>query len=222
MSDWIIMQNTVIGTNESNPISIDDLDEGGVFDQQTWASLEALFLSSLYRSPQIPDKYGYRELTDLLAFHQYGNFLIETKALGVLETDKERDMDRKVKELQKQLIKGIDQLKGAAKKVAAGINVFDSAKNPIAFDRTIVPHCIILVSELLPFGDWKEIEQKMFTAMIEHPMSLNVMDLRKFMSYIGLCRGSKKRQDASLVDRTEKSIYVKDIYMRVSRDSHAS
>jgi len=219
LSDWIIMNNTFIGANETNPIQIDDPDEGGHFEKETWASLEAIFLNALYRSPKIPDKHGFRELTDVLAFHQYGIFLIETKALSIPEIDNERNMDRKVKGLQKQILKGIGQLKGAAKKVAANTNVFDSQGKLIDFDRSICPHCIVLVSELLPFGDWKEIELKMMTTMIEQPMYLHVMDLREFMTYIGFCRGNKERLDASLMDRTSQFVELQTIHIRVDRNT---
>lgn len=216
LTDFIIMTNIFQGVNERNYIEMDDKNEGGVFEKQIWVALENMFLDNLYRSPKIPDKYGYRELTDVFTFHQYGSFLIETKALGVLNTNNERRMDRKVAGLQKQILKGIDQLVGAAKKVSSGIDVLDQHNNKIDFDRTMIPHCIVLVSELLPFGDWKNVEYQMMEAMASRGMYLNVLDLREFMLYIGFARGSRERFDVNLIARVEQFVKVQSIHMRVA------
>ena len=222
LKDFIMMENIFVGSHERNHIVIDDKDEGGIFEKQIWVTFDRMFLNDLHRSPQIADKYGFRELTDVLAFHQYGIFLIETKALSVLDTTKERDMNRNVAGLQKQIVKGIDQMKGAAKKVAANIEIFDSKGNLLRFDQSIVPHCIVLVSELLPFGDWKAVELKMMQAMIDQPMYLNVMDLRELMLYIGYARGSKERLDASLMDRVEQFVQHQNIHLRVTGEKRDS
>jgi hypothetical protein len=136
--------------------------------------------------------------------------------LSVLNLEKERNMDRKVSGLKKQIAKGIDQMKGAAKKVASGVVIYDQKGGVIDFDRTIVPHCIVLVSELLPFGNWTEIENKMISAMKEQRMCLNVMDLRELTTYIALSQGNKNRLDASLLDRVKQFVQFKDIHMRVA------
>lgn len=216
LTEFIIMNNIFYGVHEQNHVVIDDKDEGGIFEKQIWVALEGMFLHDIYRNPKIADKYGYRELTDVLAFHQYGNFLIETKALGILGTVKERDMNRKVAGLQKQILKGIEQMKGAAKRVLAGVEVFDSQGNKLSFDRSQPPHCIILVSELLPFGDWKAVEIKMMQAMIDQPMFLNVLDLRELMLYIGFSKGSKAHFDKSLMDRVDQFVKTQSIHMRLS------
>jgi hypothetical protein len=216
LSNWIIMNNTFIGFNERNKLNITDNDEGDLLEKQTWAVLESVFLTSLYRQPRINDKQGFRELTDVLAYHEYGCFLFETKALSVLNLEKERNMDRKVSGLKKQIAKGIDQMKGTAKKVASGVVIYDQKGGVIDFDRTIVPHCIVLVSELLPFGNWTEIENKMISAMKEQRMCLNVMDLRELTTYIALSQGNKNRLDASLLDRVKQFVQFKDIHMRVA------
>jgi hypothetical protein len=222
LNDFIVMENIFVGMNERNHVVIDDKDEGGIFEKQIWVTLDRMFLDNLYRNPKITDKYGYRELTDVLAFHQYGIFLIETKALSVLDTTKERDMNRKVAGLQKQILKGIEQMKGAAKKVAANVEIFDSEGSLLHFDKSIVPHCIVLVSELFPFGEWKDIELKMMQAMIDQPMYLNVMDLRELMLYVGFAKGSKEQLDVSLMDRVEQFVKLQSIHMRIAGEKRES
>jgi hypothetical protein len=71
LTDFIIMNNIFQGINERNQVEIDDKDEGGIFEKQIWVALENMFLHKLYRNPKIPDKYGYRELTDVFTHHQY-------------------------------------------------------------------------------------------------------------------------------------------------------
>lgn len=221
-SNWKIINNLFWGINESNPIIFNDANEGEVLEKQVWIALENLFGKNLYRNPQIKNKYSFRELTDVLAFHKCGIFLFETKALGLLDLEKERNMDRKVKGIQNQVEKGIEQLKGAAKKVAANTEIFNLNGTEISFDKSIKPHCIVLVSELLPFGDWKEIVHKMFTVMIEQPLFLHVMDLTEFMTYAGVSRGSKERLDLALMDRIEELINHKSIHIKLSRDNTTS
>jgi hypothetical protein len=218
-SNWEIVDNRFVGLHEIGPVIIDDDDEGVIFERQIWAPLQSLFHHDIYRQPQIADKYGYRELTDIFAFYEYGIFLVESKALALLNPVKERDMDRKVKGLQKQIIKGISQLVGAAKKIAENTPVYDVNKLPVAFDHSKLPHCIVLVSELLPFGDWKAVEMKMFDAMIEQPMYLNVMDLSELMTYIGYARGSKEHFDVFLMDRVKLLIKHQSIHIKAARDS---
>lgn len=158
----------------------------------------------------------YRELTDVLAISDNGIFLIESKAVGVIESALNKPMGKKVKGLQKQISTGIDQIVGASKKVTANTTIYDSHLVEIIFDKTPFPHCIVLVSELLPFGDWKTIEYKIFKAMAENKIYLNVIDLREFMQYIGHAQGSADRLNLMLIERVEALVKNKNIHMRLN------
>jgi hypothetical protein len=214
-SEWKMMENHFAGVNEASKIVIDDLDEGGVLEKQVWTALESLFDYDIYLHPQVSHKNVKRELTDILAFSEYGIFLIETKALGILNNEKDQNIDRKVANIQKQVEKGIKQLAGAVKKIRSSEIMFDNRGNEIKFDRTLLPHCIVLVSDLLSFGDWTPTVMKMFQTMIDVPMQLHLMDLTEFMRYIGYSMKSKYQFDYLLMKRTEELVKHQSVHINL-------
>jgi hypothetical protein len=216
LQDWIIMKNTVIGFNETNHVMVDDKDEGSILEKEVTIILDDLFKQKLYLNPQIARAKGYRELTDVLAIYDNGLFLIESKALGVIDSTPNKPMEKKVKGLQKQISTGIDQLVGASKKITVNTKIYDKHLEEIIFDRAPFLHCIILVSELFPFGDWKAIEYKIFNAMAENRIYLNVFDLREFMQYVGFARGSADRLNLMLIERVEAFMENENIHMRLN------
>ena len=217
ISEWHVMNNTFVGVSHvQKDISIDAKDEGGILEQQVHAVLDSLFLKKVFRNPQFYTKSKLREFTDIFAHYHNGVFLIETKALGIIESSEDKGMDRKVSGLQKQISKGINQLKGAVKKIHGDIPIYDRNKIKIEFKKVNLPHSIVLVSELFPFGNWKGIELAMFEAMSETKMYLNVMDLREFMKYIGNARGDKDLLNLMLIERVEKFVEQQNIHMRLN------
>ncbi|RXM42682.1 hypothetical protein [Flavobacterium sp. YO12] len=216
LQDWIIMKNTVIGYNETNQVMVDDKDEGSILEKEVTIVLDALFKQKLYLNPQIARKNGYRELTDVLAIYENGIFLIESKALGIIDSVTNRTMEKKVKGIQKQVSTGIDQLVGASKKVMLNTTIYDKHLDEIIFGKTPFLHCIVLVSELLPFGDWTNIEYKIFKAMAENKIYLNVIDMREFMQYVGHARGSADRLNLMLIERVEAFVEGENIHMRIN------
>lgn len=215
LTDWEIVRNVFLGT-DTNQITIDEKNEGQILEKQIQVVLEGLFRNKIYRNPQIKSKNNFREFTDIFACYENGIFLVETKALGVLNSGEERNMDRKVKGLKKQISKGINQLAGAIKKIHEGAEIFEYNKEKIEYEKIILPHGIVLVSELLPFGEWKDIEYKMFQAMTETKMYLNVMDFREFMQYIGHARGNRDLLNLMLIERVEQLVENQTIHMKLN------
>ncbi|KDN53830.1 hypothetical protein [Flavobacterium seoulense] len=216
LEDWIIMNNTVIGYNEINHVMVDDKDEGSILEKEVTIILDDLFRQKLYLNPQITKAKGYRELTDVFAISDNGLFLIESKALGVIDSVSNKTMEKKVKGVQKQISTGIDQLVGASRKIESNTKIYDKHLKEIIFNKTSFLHCIVLVSELLPFGDWKTIEYKMFKVMVENKIYLNVIDLREFMQYVGHARGSADRLNLMLIERVEAFVKNENIHMRLN------
>ncbi len=212
-SEWKSKRSFFIGLNEVNEIHLDDQNEGETFEKQIWASLESLFACDLYKNPKIKNKNGERELTDILAFYDKGIFLIESKALAVISLINEKSMDKKVANIQKQIQKGIKQLVGAKKKLDKDVDIFNSHGKIIQLDKNIIPHCIVLVSELLPFGDWKEIVYEMMSVMIKERIYLHVLDLSEFMKYIKISSGKKEYLDFYLMERTKAFIENKSVFL---------
>lgn len=212
-SEWKSVKSFFIGLNGVNEIQLDDQNEGETFEKQIWASLETLFAYDLYKNPKIKNKKGERELTDILAFYDKGIFLIESKALAVISLTNEKSMDKKVANIQKQIQKGIKQLVGAKKKLDKDVDIFDSNGKIIKFNKNMIPHCIVLVSELLPFGDWEEIVYEMMSVMIKERIYLHVLDLLEFMKYIKISSGKKEYLDYYLMERTKAFIKNESVFL---------
>ncbi len=214
LRNWNNVNNTIVGISEAHKLNISNINEGGIFEKQVWASMETLFNYDLFLNPEIIENNKKRELTDILAFYEYGVFLLETKALGVLALDKEQSMDRKVSNIQKQIRKAISQLVGANKKIAKNIQIVSGKGTEIKFNRNIIPHCIVLVSELLPFGEWEDLEMEMMKTMVDENIYLHILDFREFMNFIKAAGGKKEYFDYYLMHRAEKFAEVKSIHLR--------
>ncbi|MGQ7854461.1 hypothetical protein ACUN24_09450 [Pedobacter sp. WC2501] len=212
LSDWIIMENTFLAEHEKADTYIADDDEGGILEKEILVTLGSIFGEDIHRGPRIPHKANTRELIDVLAYSQYGIFLIEAKALGVNNLEKERTMERKVAGLQNQIAKATKQLIGTTKKIIENVPIYDTKGNEIIFDRQLLPHGIILVSELLPFGEWEKTILTLLNAMIEVKIWIHVMDMKEFMRYIGYARDSKDRFDALLTHRIENFVRNPSIF----------
>ena len=215
-SEWKITKSYFIGLNEVNEIHINDQDEGGTLEKQIWASLESIFDYNLFKNPKIIINNKERELTDILAFYDKGVFLIESKALAVISLENEKSMDRKVSNIKKQIKKGIKQLVGAKNSIDTGIDIYDSKNNIIMFGKKIIPHCIVLVSELLPFGDWEEIENEMMIVVTKKRIFLHVMDLLEFIKYIKVSSGKKEYLDYYLIKRSESFAQHKNLFIKAN------
>lgn len=164
---WRVPENWFPGNFESHAIKIDEKDEGRVFEQTIWASLESVFPLTLYKSPQIKVGEKMRELRDVFSFYTYGSFFIEAKDLSVLNAGYHRDSIRRTTGVQKQVKKAIVQLAGASRAFQRGSSIFDTNGNELQIDRTEPPHCIILITELMHCGDWKEIEVELINATLQ-------------------------------------------------------
>jgi hypothetical protein len=213
-SQWKFVDVHFVGLNEANLVSVNDSDEGGSFEKQIWASLENIFHFDLYKNSTIGSGKKKREFIDILAFHKLGIILIESKALSVIAVDRNKSMAKKVSSLQKHINKGIGQLIGAKKGIEKGVEIRDINNRVITFNRNIIPHCIVLVSELLPFGDWSEIQEEMERAIREENIYLNVMDFKELITLLKACKGSKEYFDCLLMERTGWFVKTKNILMK--------
>lgn len=209
--DFNPIVNSYIHSQGKTNTIITDVDEGHILEKEVFVVLESLFKESIFLNPTIPHKNQKRELTDIFGFSQYGIFLIETKALGI-NSSSERTMDRKVSGIKNQIEKAASQLAGAAKKISKGTPIYDSMGNEIVFDRTILPHGIILVSELLQFGDWDELIPKILKAVLGGKIWIQVMELKEFMRFVGYSFDNKNRLDYLLMQRFENFVKEPSIF----------
>jgi hypothetical protein len=207
--------NTVyVGLIDSHNVNVSNIDEGSNFEKQIWFSMESLFNECIHLNPIIQENEKKRELTDILAYYQYGIFLIETKALGILNLEKNQEMDRKIANLKKQITKGIKQLIGANKNMERQLKILNNVGLTIEFNRNLVPHCIVLVSDLLAFGNWDDIENLINETIKTEKIYLHVMDFMEFTKFLKMSKGKREHFDYYLMERAEQYSKVQNIHMR--------
>lgn len=87
VGEWAAMNIYFVNNHSSHKINISSEEEGEIFENTIWGSLESVFPTTLYKSPQVRHGDKQRELTDVFAYHEYGSFLIEAKDLRRLGRD---------------------------------------------------------------------------------------------------------------------------------------
>lgn len=214
MEPWQITRVSFIGLRESHTVILDDSNEGEMFERAIWACLESVFPVTLYKSPQVADGAGKRELTDVLAFHEYGSFLIEAKDLSVIEAGFARSQERRVKGVQKQIHKAIGQLEGAWKAVKRGEEVSDSGGQLLAVVRDKPAHCIVLVTELMQFGEWGDVADRLFAAMKNTGAFFHLLDLRELIVLLKGSRGNPALLDFNLMNRAALFAKERNVHIR--------
>jgi hypothetical protein len=214
LDQWRASRNVFVGYRELHDIVIDDQNEGEMFERAIWASLKSVFPLTLYKSPQVEIGKKSRELTDILAFHEYGNFLIEAKDLSVLRANLERSQERRIKGVQKQVKKAINQLVGASKAIARGERVVSAQGDDLSLVRDKPPHCIVLITELTHPGDWSEIEQMLIDAIQSTQAFFHLLDLREFISLLKGSSGKPELLDYNLIKRFELFADKRTVHIR--------
>jgi len=204
IEDLQIVKNSFLDEGGNMSTEISDPDEGTLMEKEIFVALRSLFGSDIFHSPKIPNnKTKYRELIDILALSDIGIFLIEAKALGVTNANEDRNMDRKIKGLQKQIEKGIDQLAGAYKKIVEGEIIYSNKEKKILFNRNLPACGIIIISELLPFGNWDEIIKKLLITMSDKNILIHIIDMNEIMQFIGHSKGNRNLFDTYFMQRME-------------------
>lgn len=211
---WRVNNNIFIGIHERHSITINDTNEGEVFERAIWASLESVFPLNIYKSPQVEIGEKTRELTDVLVFHECGYMLIESKDLSVLQAGYERDQQRRTNGVQKQILKAIKQLVGAGNAVNRGNKILDSSGNLLDIICDKPSHCIILITEMMHCGDWNEVEQEIMKAMQSTGSFFNLLDLREFITLLKGSLGQAELLDYNLRERCKSFVENGSVHIR--------
>ena len=211
---WRINNNTFIGIRESHTVVINEGNEGEVFERAIWASIESVFPLTIYKNPQIKIGGNTREFTDVLAFYQYGSFLIEAKDLSILQSGFDRNIERRIKGVQKQVKKAIGQLVGSCKALKRGDNIFDAIGTELNVEREKPPHCIILITEMLHSGDWTEIENGLIKAMKSTGAFFHLLDFRELIVLLKGSSGKPELLDYNLMERCRSFVQCKSVHIR--------
>jgi hypothetical protein len=208
------IDHSYVGAEQTVHTNIDDPLEGNQLEKEIYVVLRSLFIKDAYHGPLVKSKTGYRELIDIFAISDFGVFLIEAKALGVYEAVEGRTMERKVLGLQKQVKKAIAQLVGASRTIIDGTNIFSAPDKELLFDRTLFPHGIVLISEMLPFGDWESTIRLIINTMAECKMFVHVMDLQEILQFVGYSNNERNIFDDLLMQRAKKFIEQPTVHSR--------
>lgn len=182
-----------------------DQDEGQMFEQKIASSLISIFPHTLYSNPQLKKGKELREFTDILAYYEGGCFLIESKDTSVIKVGYHISKQKRIANIKKQIEKAIRQLEGAAKAFKAGTFILDIHEKQLNIDRTIPPHCIILVTELILDGDWTKIETLFFNAMRNTGSFFHLIDYGEFIELLKICSNNPKALDYYLFQRCQLS-----------------
>ena len=214
-SEIMIMNSVFIGYNENASVIINNNNEGELLENTVWAPLQSVFDINIYKNPQICKNGNYRELTDILAFYQYGTFLIETKSLS-LNFIVDDDIKNHVDKIQKHIKKAVNQLIGAKKVIERQEKVFDlgSKKEIPIIHSNNPPHCLILVENIYPFGDWTEIVEIIYQKIITENVFLHILDLTEYIKLIKYSKGKIELIDYNLMGRCKVFMNTKNIFIK--------
>jgi hypothetical protein len=179
---------TAVGACEADDFWLEDPDEGHGLEQTTWQLLEHLFGQHIFHSPNVQEQKAARELTDIMGFCESGICLVEAKAMAVLSTSTDRGTDRRTKNVRKQIDKGVTQLPGAMRNLAAGLPLSSKSNQEIQIPECIGPLRVgvIMVSELLPSVDWDHVARQLIEAARTTNASLVVLDLQELRLLVGI------------------------------------
>ena len=189
-------------------------DEGGGFEQSIWQLIESLFDHQLYKSPQTTNNAGKeRELTDIFGFNDKGIFLFEAKVSSVLNTSPERSTERRAKNIESQIEKALRQLCGAIRVIRSNQKVVSKSGSELSFDRQIVPHGIVVISEMLPFIKCREVTYALIEAAKESSSMLHIIDLGELWNLVSYS-SSVYHFDYCLMQRFEAVVNTENAFVR--------
>lgn len=203
-----------VGNQEVGYFNIAQENEGDGLEQSVCHLLEELFGSNIYRCPQVLKGKKYRELTDVLATTGLGTFLIESKSISVIGAGPAQTKARKAKNIESHIKKGLNQLVGAVKSIRDGRKIQTSEGIEIIVNQDLVPHGIVLISEMFPFLDWDSVVTQLMEAALKSKAMLHIVDLREFTTLVTASK-SADTLDYYLMQRFEQVVEKQSVFVRV-------
>ena len=216
LSNWNIFTHILLKDNEIIEPPNEAKLEGDFLEKLVYFAFLRIF-DNVFRNPQVHINGIARELTDVFTFYDWGYFLIESKALSTTQDNYNRAMSKKISGVKKQILKAIKQLQGALRTIQKGEKITDKNGSEITFDRTVIPHCIIIVSELFSGDEFDSIVVEIAKSFIKTRAYFHVLDLSEFLTLIkGSCLATvkKERFECNLLKRFEMFSEIKSINIR--------
>lgn len=177
--------------------TIDQADEGGVFEELSHHTLNDLYRGQTFLRPSVNESRRDRELADLLALDFEDNTicLIQAKAVASLILRMDQSSRRRSASTEKQVERALKQLIGAIRHIRAGDHIFDCNGTTILVPSpdTSLIHAIVLVSELYPFADWKKIGTNIarISENDKYRALFHVLDLQELQQLVASSRSPK-------------------------------
>lgn len=213
IDEWITSAIHFINQDSYNTINLTSNNEGKNFENTIWEALEPVFSKTLFKEPKLQHGINRKEFTDIFAYHEYGSFIIEAKDLSIINTGYERSQERRLKVTQGHVEKAIRQLTGAAKAFKRGEKIFDDRGNEIRVDRTMPPHCIALITQLEPYGNWDLIVKHLIDAWENTGAFFQVIDLGEFITLLKQSSGTPQLIDINLFERFKFFVEKKSVFI---------
>lgn len=219
LANFQTIKIAAIGDQEVREFRLEDTDEGFVLEQGAWHLLVDLFGDGIFHSPRVTEGSKTRELTDVLGFCSAGICVVEAKAMAVLTTDPHRTTERRAKNVKKQIDRGVDQVLGAIRNIAAGLTLTSQKGALISFptDMSWLRHGIIMVSDLHPFVDWEDVAADLLSESIQANVALHVLDLHELRKLVSVS-DSPVQFMVHLVHRFQTMARCKSAYIRTRFD----
>jgi hypothetical protein len=222
VSGWECNNCTFICESSPRTFTLNDSDQGSLLEARTWFALEEMFTFALHRGAYYLKGNQPKEVTDILAFCDHGNFLIETKALKSTGDYYKKPMERKITCVKKGISKAIKQLKGAINTVKYNGDIFKSTGEQLVFGRSLDPHCIILVSEIYPIESWDDIVDELIKATTETGAHFNLFDYKNFMRLLYGCKNNPIIFINNLINLDIEFLQNKNIHTELTYPNNSS
>lgn len=208
-----IINNHFIGANISH-FSLDNINEGSALELEVLAALDGIFKEKIYHSPYFINGTLKKELTDLFAISEYGVFIFETKCMAILQLEKENSVERRVANVQKQIKKALKQVSGVCRNIKNNKIFNKETGEEIIFNRNLIPHCVIIIDELLPFGEWEHILLEVMETMLKDKSYINILDVIEFMKLVKASASRPHYLDYNLMNRTETFVKTQSLFIK--------
>lgn len=198
-----------------SPINLFSKDEGGQQEQLAVWLTDSLHPLGVHHSPQIPKGSGKRELTDILLSHQYGAFLIESKALAVFSRETLPNRTKLAKDVSQHVEKAVRQLRGSIRRLKEGVPVTSRSESLIQVERSEPIHAIVLIPEFDLIEDHNRYGPEFIAGFMEATGGfIHLLDIAELLRVVQaaeiLSRGSQKITplmafDYYLMERAERT-----------------
>lgn len=219
-ADWNFFKITSFIRNIPISDQLDASDEGSYLEKLVAIAIDAIFPATTCKNPIAENNTNQRELTDIFAFYDKGIFLFETKALSALKDNYRREMRRKIVGVKKQIRKAVKQLQGAVNAIKRGDIIKNIQGEIISFDRTLTPHCLIVVSEIFHVAD-EEIFIDLYKASRDNHCFFHIIDLKNLLMLVkSSCHETLRpeRFDYALIGLFEHVIKEQTINIEIRLD----